>query len=520
MKKIISLFLSFLLISSNAFAEIAWLRQDFFSNVGGLNDSFSPIAIADNEATDLQNVVFTTSGNWKTRPGYSKLNATTLGASVVTTGLKYYAQADGDKFLVGVFSDDKIRKMDYNGTSGPDGTWDDITGALSFAIGQDNLASFAVGQDALIIEDGLSSTPPYLWDGTGNAAALSGSPPNATIVAFHKNMAFAAGNSAAPSTLYFSDLGDIENWTSGLSGNVSVETNDGSIIRAIVPGYDALYIFKDTSIWRLSGDDKDNFQLQRMISGTGCNSPNCVSLVGNDFFFTSSQGDIYLYDGAVNLKLISTKIESTINNANFSRFQYVSSIVFDKDYYVSFSNTGSNTHNRILNFDTFHLAWTKFLNINANAMAVADSGTGEEMVVFGDYSGFVYKYPSGTDDAGTGISTSYTTKYFRFPEASPIKDWKLLKVFANQEDDYNLTVETKVDFENTGTSEDINLLGSGSALWGTAIYGTSVYEGQNLIIGRIEVNKEGNFFQVKFTQSLHPIEIKGFQMFIEDQDRI
>lgn len=519
-KRILSFTLSLILITGNAFAEIDWLRQSFFNNVGGLNDSFSPIAIADNEAADLQNVVFTTSGNWKTRSGYAKLNSSTLGATVVTTGLKYYAQADGDKFLVGVFSDDKIRKMDYSGSSGPDGTWDDITGALSFAVGQDNLASFAVGQDSLIIEDGLASTPPYLYTGTGNAAALSGTPPNATMVAFHKNMAFAAGNSAARSTLYFSDLGNIENWTTGLSGNVSVETNDGSAIRAIVPGFDALYIFKDNSIWRLTGDDKDTFQLQRMISTTGVTSPNAVSQVGNDFFITSSQGDVYLYDGAVNLKLISTKVEGTIEDANFSRFQYCSTITFDRDYYVSFSNTGSSGHDRILSFDTFHLAWTKFVGLNANAIAVADSGTGEEMIVFGDYAGFVYKYPSGTDDNGTAIATSYTTKQFRFPEASPTKDWKLLRIFANQKGNYNLTVETKVDFENTGTTENISLLGSGSAVYGTAVYGTSVYQGENLITGRIEVNKEGDFFQVKFTQATQPVEIKGFEMFIKNQDRI
>jgi len=518
MKNILNLALAFFLIAQPAFAEIRWLKQDFFNNVGGLNDSFSPIAIEDNEAADLQNVVFTTSGNWKTREGFAKLNSSTLGASVVTTGLKYYAQADGDKFLVGVFDDDKIRKMDYSG-SGPDGTWDDITGALIFSAGQNNLATFAVGEDELLIEDGISTTAPYKWTGTGNAAALGGSPPSATLVAFHKNMAFAAGSSTARSTLYFSDVGDIDNWTTGLSGNVSIETNDGSIIRAIVPGFDALYIFKDNSIWRLTGDDKDTFQLQRMISNYGVTSPNAVSLSGNDFILTTSQGDVYLYDGAVNLKLISTKVEGTLDSASSSRFQYCSSVVFDKDYYLSFSNTGSSTHDRILLFDTFHLAWTKFVGITANAMAVADNGTGEEMIVFGDYSGFVYKYPSGTDDAGTSISTNYTTKYFRFPEASPTKDWKLLRVFANQKGNYNLTVETRKDFEGTGTIETINLAGD-SSLWGTAIYGTDFYGDQNLITGRIEVNKEGDFFQIEFSNTTQAIEVKGFQIFIENSDRI
>lgn len=519
MKKLILGFLLFL-ISTTAHAEVRWLKQEFFSNSAGLNDAFAPTAVADNEATDLQNVIFTESGSFKTREGYAKLNSSTLGASVVTTGLKYYAQADGDRFLVGVFSDDKVRKMDYAGSSGPDGTWDDITGALSFSIGQDNLASFAVGQDTLIFDDGLSSTPPYKYTGSGDAADLGGSPPNATLVAFHKNMAFAAGNSSAPSTLYFSDLGDIENWTGGISGNVSVETNDGSIIRALVSVYDALYICKDTSIWRLSGDDKDTFQLQKMVSGVGCNSPNAIALIGNDAFLTSSQGDVYIYDGGVNLKLISTKVRGTIADASFSRLAYASTVVYDKDYFISFSDSSSSSNNKILLFDSFNLAWTKFVGINANAIALADNGSGEDMVVFGDYSGFVYKYPSGTTDAGTPIATSYTTKQFRFPEASPTKDWKLLRVFADQQGNYDLTVETRVDFENTGTTENINLLGSGSSLWDTGVFDVATYSAESLITGRIEVNKSGDFFQIEFSQDMYPISIKGYQIFLENIDRI
>src|SRR3990167_5534746 len=161
-KKILSLTLvASLLFANTSFAAINWIRYSFFKNIGGLNDAFSPIAIEDNEASDLQNVVFTTSGNWKTRSGYVKLNSTTLGASVVCTGLKYYEPTSGTKYLVGVFDNDKIYKMDYEVGGGPDGTWDDITGSLSFAVGQDNLASFAIGEDTLIIEDGLSTTPPY-----------------------------------------------------------------------------------------------------------------------------------------------------------------------------------------------------------------------------------------------------------------------------------------------------------------------------------------------------------------------
>lgn len=521
-KKIISLFIGFLLLTTNSFAEIQWVHQDFFSNIGGLNDGFAPTAIENNEASDLQNIVLSTYGTFKTRDGYAKLNSTTLGASVICTGLKYYAPTSGSKYLVGIFDNDKIYKMDYQVGGGPDGTWDDITGSVSFLVGQNNLASFAVGEDTLIIEDGLNTTAPFKWTGSGNVTDLGGSPPNATMVAYHKNMAFAAGNNTYPSTIWYTDIGNIENWTTGLSGNVSVATNDGSSIRVIMPGFDALYIWKDYSIWRLSGDDKDSFQLQRMITGVGCNSPKAVSRIGNDFFFTSTQGDTYLYDGAIKIEKISTKVQGTVNNANFSRWQYAITEQFEDDYYLSFSNTSVSTHNRILMFDSFNQAWTKFVGINANAMTVADDGVGEEILVFGDYTGFVYKYPSGTSDATTAISAYYTTKQFRFPEIKPEKDWKLLNVYASQKGNYNISVELRKNFGSVGTVETINLLGEGASLYGTAVYGTALYGGQNLIVGRIEPNLEGKFFQIKFSNSNvdEPFEIKGYQMWLEESDRI
>ena len=518
-KKLLSFVLIFLLFANNSFATVNWVRHSYFNNIGGLNDAFSPIAIEDNEASDLQNVVLTTSGNWKTRSGFAKLNSTTLGASVVCTGLKYYKLTSGTKFLVGIFDNDKIYKMDYQVGGGPDGTWDDITGSLSFAVDQDNLASFAIGEDELIIEDGLSTTAPSKWTGTGDAAVISGAP-NATMVAYHKRMAFAAGNNTNPSTLYFTDVGDIDNWTTALSGNISVETNDGTVIRAIVPGFDALYIAKDDSLWRLSGSDKDTFQLQRMVSNVGTLSHQSVSLIGSDAFFVSSQGDVYLYDGAISVKLMSTKIQGSIDGANFSRFQYAVGEVFDKDYYLSYSVVGNDTHNRVLVFDTFNLAWTKFKGMNANALAVADDGNGKDMLVFGDYTGFVYKYPSGTNDAGTAISAYYITKQYYFSNLKPQKDWKLLKVFANQKGSYNLIAETRKDFQGTGTANSISLAGN-SSLWGTAIYGVDFYGGQNLIIDRIEVKLAGDFYQIKFyNENLdEPIEVKGWEMYLEEGDR-
>jgi hypothetical protein len=514
-KKLLTI-LAVLSIPVIAYSSLNWVQYSYFKNVKGLNNAFSPIAIEDNEASDLQNIIFSTSGSFKKRSGFTDINDDRYGA---TTGIKYVKFSDGKEQIFIISSDDKVYKMDY-GSSGPDGILDDITGGLSFSIGQNNLASFAVGENTVVIEDGLNTTPPMAYhDEAVSCVTLAGSPPNATVVAYHKNQGFCAGNSAYPSTLYFTDVGNLLNWTTGLSGNIDVENNDGSIIRALVPGFDALYIFKDNSIFRLTGDDKDNFQLQRMVQGIGVMSSQAVSLIGNQFFLTTGQGEVYIYDGAVGVTKISNKIEGSLKiNTAYSRYPYLSTLEYLDDYYLSVSSSSSGTNDTVFMFDTFNMAWTKFSGINSNAWTVFDDGTGKDKILFGNYHGTILKYPEGDNDNGSAIDAYYITKQFSYPELGPAKDWKTLRVYAAQEaTDYNLTVTTYKDFETTGTETSIDLKSTTGGSYGTAVYGTDVYGGESINISRIEVNLDADFYKIKFSNSNadQPFEVYGYQMYVE-----
>ena len=522
MKKFIIVFLAIFICATTAYAEITWQKFEFFDNDKGLNDGTSPENIDNAEASDLQNIVFLERGGWETRGGYTPVSSPLSYHGQACTGLTFFKQSDGTRFLVGIFADDKIRKANFDTGGGVNDDFeDDITGSLSFDVSQNDLASFTVGEDTLIIEDGLGSTTPYKWAGTGNAVALGGSPPKATMVAFHKNMAFAAGNEDAPSTLYFSDLGDIENWTTGISGNVSVETNDGSNITAIEPGFDALYIWKDTSIWRLSGSDKDSFVLQQMVAGIGTLSKQSVSRIGNSFMFQDGQGDTYLYDGAVGIRKISNKIQGTIDGGNFARFQYVSTVEYQDDFYSNMSSVGTSIHDEMIIFDTFPLAWTKFDAFHANAMVVAPDDLGEDKIFFGNTEGMVFEYPDGTNDNETAISMFWDTKQFRFPQfKSRFKDWTKLIVYADQASSV-LMVETKKDFDSSGIETLMDLSGE-TATYDIAIYDVDKYGGQNIVIKEIEPELEATFFQVKYSNSIkdNPITFRGYQMYIDPSDNL
>lgn len=167
-----------LLVGLPTVAQAEWRPFLFLKNTGGLNDSFDPTAIADDEASAIQNFVFTTGGAISKRQGFTEINSTAISATADFTGGLMYKQSDGDRFLVALVSDggtDTIQKMDYSGgTGGPDGTWDNISGSLSLGFGADDQADFATAFDIVVIEDGVNTTAPYQWTGSGDAIDLGG----------------------------------------------------------------------------------------------------------------------------------------------------------------------------------------------------------------------------------------------------------------------------------------------------------------------------------------------------------
>ena len=525
--------LSLFFIPQSGSAQLSWQASEFFSLSGGLNDGFDPTAIANNEAADLQNVVFTTGGAVKKRQGFSHLNASaTPSASAVTTGGTFYKLSNGTRYLMRLVNDssgDKIEKMDYaGGTSGPDGTWDDITGSTGISVGNDNQGDFAQAFHTLVIEDGVSTTPPFKWTGAGDAAALGGSPPNATMVEYHKNHLWSAGASANLSRVNFANICTtsstcIETYTA--TDFFELDTNDGQIITGLKSGLDCLYVWKTSSIWRICGLSRDTFTQEIMVRDIGTQSNSSIAVINNQFLFKTQLGDYAVYDGGINVTIRSTKIEGSLSALNQNRLDAVRAVAFDdgtgdQDYYACETASGAATHNRVFSYDTFHQAWTKFVGLNCNAIWTYEIGTLQTAIAFGDYSGFVSRYPNTNDDAGTAINAYWKSGWLRIPEIPFRKTFRLAQLYVDQSGNYNLTFTYNIDFESTGTATSCNLAGSG-ALWDTAIYDTATYADATTTICRVEINK-GDYFiqwQVANSNTSEPFTVKGLRLWIEPTGR-
>ncbi len=555
-KKVISIgvILCSLLLSSNAFADTPWTKYSYFTNYGGLNDQLSSTEINDNEASDIQNIIYDTGGALRKRYGYTAVpndlvQKASTGSTVCLTGLSFYKKDNNNRFVVAITNNDSKATAMYKayqvGGGLENGAWHNIDfSALPSTYSNDYLADFAVARDQLVITvPSIAGVKPFVWTGSGNVSYLTydSDCPTASLVRYHKNQLFLSGNLTYPSRVWFSALDDITNYDA--TSFFDCDTSDGTRVRGMVSVFNALYIFKDKSIWCLTGTNKDDFVLAKLVDGIGTLSEQSIAIVNNSIVFTTAQNDIAIYDGGYNVVFISQKIRNTIGGLNFTRATNTLGLAFstykysDVDYYASVSNAGSGTNNNILFFDTALKAWSKFQGIDANAWCAGEDSTGQNILIFGDYNGYVHTYPStqyydanvatsptiGFYEATSPISAFYQTKWFKYSDISlGDKYWRLLKTFTLSENPNTfLTTEVKSDYEASGRVMSLNIGQSGS-LWNVSKWDVDSWGGQGLITNRNEVNKGKNMFQIKYSNSNvdEGFTIFGWEVFIEKTDRI
>lgn len=537
-------------------AQVSYKKYSFFQNKGGLNDTLSSLSIADNESTDIGNIVFDTSGAIKKRYGFQNILGSGREYQVgsgnnAVTGLTYYVNnSTGNKYLVAIANVSGqatgYQKQLDTSNNIPPGPWTSIggVGVLPSNYTNDEQPTFTVAQNQLVMSfPAFTGFKPFAWQATGNIYTLSSGASNSTLCTYFNNILFLAGDPSNPSRVTFSDL------TGGITTYVAtdffdLDKNNGHSITALLPAFGNLYIFEDNSIWMLTGSSRDTFAVQRMVDNVGTASPQSVFVVNNNIFFITKQNDIAVYDGTFTVKYISSKIRNTIGSNNFNRAGQALGIGFssykykDFDYYVSETVSGSSTNNQVLMFDTDREAWTKFTNFSPDSWTVIPSSTGQDILVWGDYNGNVYYYPNigiyndVLDTCSVGVCTVsspaiyayYQTKWFTLPDSSlGDKYLKVIKTYIqNSTVSSTLTTQVNYDFNMSGQVFNYNFVPSGS-VWGTDLWGVGVWEAATALnVDREEPNLGKQMFQLKYSNNniSQDMDILGFELFIDPTTQI
>lgn len=448
----------------------------FFDFSGGLNTKASSTSLGYNEAIDLQNINLLPSHDQKKcgfqkRLGNTAFNSSAMvGTTTAITGLGYFRKSGGTDFLVAT-AGTKVFE-----SSNLDGTMNDITGAVTVTTGQDKIWTASTMNDLMILAGGAPDAP-IKYSGSGNAAALGGSPVSANFGIAANNRFFIGNTSANPSRIYWSILGNPEDWSSTGSGSQDVQTNDGDVlIGAAVLGTDNMLLFKQNSIHNLVIRTSP-FPLFPLFRNVGAVSKRGIVTVDGITYFITPQPRMKATDGTKIIDFPDT-IDNVWDGLTKNRLQYIHGVYYPKYRQIMwFCSNSSSTHNYCIIWDLNRKCWLRHTTgYSMNTSIIAQ----DYLLYAGAYNGKVYKQ----DAASTYTDASETSPgainaYFR-------SGWYDLETMIQAKNvpyiDVNFTVQSSgtfdfgiaYDFATLTANTSIPMLGSGDK-WGTMLWGVGLW---------------------------------------------
>jgi hypothetical protein len=299
--------------------------------------------------------------------------------------------------------------------------------SCSLTLSDDKITDFITYDDVLIGFNGVDE--PYQWDGT-TGAVLTGSKPHASwapsTMAIYGSRTF-SNDASNPNRIYFSGKDNPQDWTSSDTGNIEVGIGDDDYITALVPQPNRLLIFKNNSVWALTGKNADSFAVGtsplNARLGTAAHR-TAVSQDGQVVFIHSSGAEIGVYAIAAGysqpeVRNLSMPVQKTLNDATSLGFTTGYLNLYKRQLYVGFTPAGGSTNSSAMVLNTDLGAWSTFEFGDSFSSLLTDNKTGTALMYGADEeNGFVYLMDNGTQDVGASstvnITSTYRTKFFDF----------------------------------------------------------------------------------------------------------
>jgi hypothetical protein len=430
-----------------------------------------------NEFFSVKNLILRPGGNgFRSREGNSVLNSTAIGSGLPVAGLGYLKVTAGTEYLVAISGSKIFESTSFSSS------FSDITGSISVTAGQDNIWTFFQHNDILI---GCGGAPdaPFKYSGSGNAAALGGTPPSARFGFTYGNRSFLMSTSADPSRIYWSTLGNPEDWTGDGSGNAFVETKDGdSLVSAAPLNINTVLLFKQNSTHVMTGRSSP-FPILPLFKGIGCAGPRACVVYNGIAYFITSNGKMAATDGNTILKYEHLNdLEDIFGQISSSRMPYIQGVVVngaDFDWIVwsvSYGIAGAN--NYAIVWDLNNECWlTCPTGFESNAYAVTQNKT----IYMGGYDGNIYKlFTAATytdaSNSSSNISWEIESDWIDFAELINVKKIDRLNCLYFTQASGTISFAYGYNYTYPLTVDTFSIASTGS-LWDTAIWDQSTWDG-------------------------------------------
>lgn len=495
----------------------------------GMNDKYPSHTLPRGIFQYIQNAYVDNNRMYK-RGGTTAI-ATSLGAFLLNGGVSF-ERSNGNKSII----------VSRNGSS--NAQLYEWTGSGTFsAIGSANLTNstpinFVVASDQLF---GFNGVEVVDYDGTTVTKNRAGVPIGKFGVWFH-NYLFVAGVSGALSRLYWSNLGTPT--TFGGTDYVDINPNDGDMITGLGVLNDELIVFKQYSIWSISGWSGTTFaattqagqNTQNKASGVGTFSHRSIVSVGRDLYYLSFRGNIphirslqqTVFSKTIEGGVISDEIENTMIGLNKSKLINCSGIYDGKYLYWAISDGSSSTNNLILVLNpsrgaTTNLgrmqSWVLFVGANVgNFFSSTISGSAKVYTTDATANGNVYLFNDTSSYQDNGSNVVFNV-LLRDMQGHPSRKSKFKYLYLKYQSGSSgtLNINARVDqASDFGSQEDLSLAGNSPGL-GTFVLGTSILGGAAIVTNRTTFQSlTGHMLGVELEEStsnyceLYDIQVFGY----------
>jgi hypothetical protein len=204
---------------------------------------------------------------------------------------------------------------------------------------------------------GLNGVDPVKkWGGPPDLLTdLGGSPPIAKYASHQgPDFLFLAGQKSNPSELRYCDTSNPSSWPVGNS--LVIGRNDGEQIMGLQRFGESTAVFKNESIWLVSGNTPDDFTINPTPSDMGTASPRSIVLTDAGIFFWSQEGPA-LFNG-YRTTLLSRRLKTIMDEVDLLNADKIVAAYWPrrKQVIISYPRAGQAYNDRLLIWDMWSLA--------------------------------------------------------------------------------------------------------------------------------------------------------------------
>ena len=382
------------------------------------------------------------------------------------------------------------------------------------------------GNPKLVCVDGINA--PVVFNLALSATDVSTTAiVGSSFVASFKSHMFYAGKSTTPELLNFSVPSNEDDFTSG-DGAGTIRVDD--TITGLKVFRDALFIFCENRIFKLTGNTSSDFAISPITRNIGCINGDTIQEFGGDLVFLGPDGlrtvAATAKIGDTELGTISKSVQSIFDKNIKDSALFESVVIPDKTQYRIFFTKDDEADSItrgitcVMRQDRFEFSEVRGIKPSCTDTFVK---AGDVIVLHGDFAGHVHRQDKGNTFDGIPVLGRYRSSDMAFGDSGIRKHMQ--RVIINYKPESALDAELVVRYDNENAdstrpapySLDSNQV---AAQFGLAVFSTAdgavrfVFGGasQPLIRQPVEGSGFSVVLRINDGGESAPYSLKGFQL--------